>query len=95
MKEQMNRRSFLGTTTLAAGSALGMSSATQGARSSGIASARRPNPIAVSTYSFWRFKQGLKMLQFVNNFQEPELVNLMDNDEKQLIMLRSLRNRLL
>jgi len=61
MKETMNRRSFLGTTTLAAGSALGMSSVTQGAGSPGTASARRPNPIAVSTYSFWRFKQGLKM----------------------------------
>ena len=61
MKEIMNRRSFLGATTLAAGSALGVTSAAQGAEPASTTSGTRPNPIAVSSYSFWRFKEGLKM----------------------------------
>ncbi|MCK4959875.1 MAG: sugar phosphate isomerase/epimerase [Planctomycetes bacterium] len=57
----MKRRTFLANTAAVA-STIGLSSC-----SGEIASApaskplRRPNPIAVSTYSFWRFKQGMKM----------------------------------
>ena len=61
MIETMNRRSFLGTTSLAVGSALSVTGVGQGAATAGTGSSRRPNPIAVSTYSFWRFKPGLKM----------------------------------
>jgi len=68
--ESMNRRRFL---TKAAGLAAGTAAvsgvwAGEGASRSGrrgrVGSSRRPgrgNPIAVSTYSFWRFKDGLKL----------------------------------
>ncbi len=57
--ESIERRTFLSSSIAAAG-ALALASD----RSSAVAPARksrRPNPIAVSTYSFWRFKSGMKM----------------------------------
>jgi sugar phosphate isomerase/epimerase len=60
--KSIKRRTFL-TRSIAATTALGLTSyssdtqtfATQREKS------RRPNPIAVSTYSFWRFKRNLKL----------------------------------
>lgn len=57
--EPMKRRTFIGSSIAAAG-AFALASN----RSEAVAPAatkRRPNPIAVSTYSFWRFKDGMKM----------------------------------
>ena len=57
--ESIKRRTFLSSSIAAAG-ALALASD----RSKAVAPApksRRPNPIAVSTYSFWRFKEGMKM----------------------------------
>ncbi len=57
--ESIKRRTFLSSSIAAAG-ALALASD----RSQAVAPAqksRRPNPIAVSTYSFWRFKRGMKM----------------------------------
>ena len=57
--ESIKRRTFLSSSITAAG-ALALASN----RSQAVAPAaksRRPNPIAVSTYSFWRFKKGMKM----------------------------------
>ncbi len=55
----MNRREFLN-----AGAAAGLAFSNLGlkaaSRQGGAAKVRRPNPIAVATYSFWRFKEGLK-----------------------------------
>jgi L-ribulose-5-phosphate 3-epimerase len=59
----IKRRTFLARSVAAAG-ALGLtsfSSATQTFAGGSIAKSRRPNPIAVSTYSFWRFKRNLKL----------------------------------
>ena len=57
----VNRRSFLaGTGAALAGAAI--STPTLGQSSgAGKKAAGRGNPIAVSTYSFWRFKEGMKM----------------------------------
>jgi hypothetical protein len=57
--DSIKRRTFLSNSIAAAG-ALALASE----RSEAVAPApksRRPNPIAVSTYSFWRFKRGMKM----------------------------------
>ncbi len=57
--ESIRRRTFLSSSIAAAGAlalASDRSKAVQPAPTS-----RRPNPIAVSTYSFWRFKDGMKM----------------------------------
>jgi len=57
--ESIKRRTFLSSSIAAAG-AIALASN----RSNAVAPApkpRRPNPIAVSTYSFWRFKDGMKM----------------------------------
>ncbi|MBN1846327.1 MAG: sugar phosphate isomerase/epimerase [Sedimentisphaerales bacterium] len=69
--KSIKRRTFLCRSAAAAGAALGLSSCSlshstsQSQTISPIAgspvAARRPNPIAVSTYSFWRFKPQLKM----------------------------------
>ncbi|MHC4110080.1 MAG: sugar phosphate isomerase/epimerase family protein [Planctomycetota bacterium] len=59
----IKRRTFLARSVATAG-ALGLtsfSSATQTFAGESIAKSRRPNPIAVSTYSFWRFKRNLKL----------------------------------
>jgi hypothetical protein len=59
----IKRRTFLVRSVAAAG-ALGLtsfSSATQTFAGESIAKSHRPNPIAVSTYSFWRFKRNLKL----------------------------------
>jgi len=60
--KSIKRRTFLGRSVAAAG-AIGFSSssATQTFAGESIARSRRPNPIAVSTYSFWRFKRNLKL----------------------------------
>ena len=61
--KSIKRRTFLGRSVAAAG-ALGLSSFssnTQTFAGEGVAQSRRPNPIAVSTYSFWRFKRNLKL----------------------------------
>ena len=61
--ESFKRRAFLGRSVAAAG-AFGLSSFlsnTQTLAGEGVAQSRRPNPIAVSTYSFWRFKRNLKL----------------------------------
>ncbi len=59
----IKRRTFLGRSFAAAG-AIGLSSfssTTQTFAGESIAKSHRPNPIAVSTYSFWRFKRNLKL----------------------------------
>lgn len=57
----MKRRTFLGATgTAVAGAFTSVSSFTQAAPGS-QPSFVRGNPIAVSTYSFWRFKDGFKL----------------------------------
>jgi len=59
----IKRRTFLGRSVAAAG-AIGLSSFsynTQTFAGESIAKSHRPNPIAVSTYSFWRFKRNLKL----------------------------------
>ncbi len=61
--KSIKRRTFLSRSFAAAG-AIGLSSfssTTQTFAGEGIAKSRRPNPIAVSTYSFWRFKRDLKL----------------------------------
>lgn len=57
--EPIKRRAFLGSSIAAAGALVLNSGSSKAAESAGPS--RRPNPIAVSTYSFWRFKDGLKM----------------------------------
>ena len=57
--ESIKRRTFLSSSIAAAG-ALALASGRSKAAESTTTS-RRPNPIAVSTYSFWRFKDGMKM----------------------------------
>ncbi len=59
----IKRRTFLGR-SVAATAALGLTSFSSTAQTfagEGVAQSRRPNPIAVSTYSFWRFKRNLKL----------------------------------
>lgn len=61
--KSIKRRTFLARSVAAAG-ALGLtscSSTTQTFAGESIAKSRRPNPIAISTYSFWRFKRNLKL----------------------------------
>ena len=56
----LDRRSFFARSGVAASALVsGPALAAVGAEPSGAA--RRPNRIAVSTYSFWRFKDGLKL----------------------------------
>ena len=63
----IERRTFLAGTAVAAASALGLTSCAQpgtAEKTASLSSAQksaRPNPIAVATYSFWRFKKDLKM----------------------------------
>jgi L-ribulose-5-phosphate 3-epimerase len=61
--KSIQRRTFL-SRSVAATAALGLgslSSTTQTFAGQSDEESRRPNPIAVSTYSFWRFKDGMKM----------------------------------
>ena len=65
---QIIRRTFFTHSAAALGTALGLSSCNQtNPKQSGKElhnqpeTISRPNPIAVSTYSFWRFKDGMKM----------------------------------
>ena len=67
--KSLKRRTFLGRSVAAAG-AFGftccspgesLQTAAQTLAGQTITKSRRPNPIAVSTYSFWRFKDGLKL----------------------------------
>jgi L-ribulose-5-phosphate 3-epimerase len=64
----IKRRTFFTHSAAALGTALGISSCSQtNPKQSGKdihsqpESISRPNPIALSTYSFWRFKSGMKM----------------------------------
>jgi len=66
----IKRRTFLTQTAAAAVAAIGLNSCTAGSKKiphqSGHAvdystNSTRPNPIAVATYSFWRFKENLKL----------------------------------
>lgn len=68
--ESMKRRTFLAHSTAAAASVLGLTSCsysgipnelTAVGKTNPTQKSRRPNRIAVSTYSFWRFKKGLKL----------------------------------
>ena len=58
----IKRRTFL-TRSIAATAALGLTSNSSVTQTSAgeRTKSRRPNPIAVSTYSFWRFKKNLKL----------------------------------
>ena len=61
--KSIKRRTFL-SRSVAATAALGLgtlSSTSQTFAGQSSAEAHRPNPIAVSTYSFWRFKEGMKL----------------------------------
>jgi len=55
----MKRRTFLGNSIAAAGALVLGAESSKSAES--MEPLRRPNPIALSTYSFWRFKEGLKL----------------------------------
>ena len=62
--KSINRRTFLATSLGAAALSINSSLSNQAKAaesSSQPESAHRPNPIAVSTYSFWRFKRNLKL----------------------------------
>jgi L-ribulose-5-phosphate 3-epimerase len=61
--ESIKRRTFL-SCSVAATAALGLGSLSSNSQTfagQGSAESHRPNPIALSTYSFWRFKEGLKL----------------------------------
>jgi L-ribulose-5-phosphate 3-epimerase len=61
--ESIKRRTFLNR-SIAATAALGLTSHStdsQALAGKNNAESHRPNPIALSTYSFWRFKKGLKL----------------------------------
>ena len=61
--KSIQRRTFL-SRSIATAAALGLSSISpisQTYAGQNSAESRRPNPIAVSTYSFWRFKKNLKL----------------------------------
>jgi len=60
--KSIKRRTFL-TRSISATAALGLSSCSSVNQTlaSQTKTSRRPNPIAVSTYSFWRFKPNLKL----------------------------------
>ncbi|MBN2594387.1 MAG: sugar phosphate isomerase/epimerase [Sedimentisphaerales bacterium] len=61
--EPIKRRTFL-SRSIATTAALGITSYSSGSQAlagQSSAESHRPNPIALSTYSFWRFKEGLKL----------------------------------
>ena len=62
---EVKRRTFLKTAAVSALSLAGLTSCTEGNMSPASGTSHRTvcplNPIAVSTYSFWRFKEGQKM----------------------------------
>ena len=59
--DSIQRRTFLNR-SVAATTAIGLAAfSTESQTFAGQTQSRRPNPIAVSTYSFWRFKENLKM----------------------------------
>ena len=57
--ESIERRTFLSSSIAATGAFVLASNKAEAVAPA--AKSRRPNPIAVSTYSFWRFKDGMKM----------------------------------
>jgi len=57
--ESIKRRTFLSNSVAAAGALVLACDRAKAVAPAG--KSRRPNPIAVSTYSFWRFKDGMKM----------------------------------
>ncbi|MHC4705090.1 MAG: sugar phosphate isomerase/epimerase family protein, partial [Planctomycetota bacterium] len=57
--ESIKRRTFLSSSIAAAGALALAGDSAKAVKPA--ATSRRPNPIAVSTYSFWRFKKGMKM----------------------------------
>lgn len=57
----MHRRRFLAQSGLAAGAALASTGVSPAQDAAAPAAARRPNRIAVSTYSFWRFNDDTKL----------------------------------
>lgn len=59
--DSIQRRTFLNR-SVAATTAVGLAAfSTDSQTFAGQTQSRRPNPIAVSTYSFWRFKENMKM----------------------------------
>lgn len=60
--KKLHRRQFVtGAAMSAAAIAMGAQSASGQQEQGSATAAARPNPIAISTYSFWRFKEGSKM----------------------------------
>ena len=62
--KKIERRAFLGSAAIAAASVTSLTSCTSAesqSKNSKPIKIQRRNPIAVSTYSFWRFKDGLKL----------------------------------
>lgn len=59
----MNRRKFIGASAIGAAGVIGLNSSGCNSEfsNSSIKTKHKRNPIAVSTYSFWRFKDGLKL----------------------------------
>lgn len=64
--KKIQRRTFLRNVAVSAASVAGLASCTNGnlpvaLADDSVAKSTRPNPIAVSTYSFWRFKKDSKL----------------------------------
>ncbi len=64
--KKIERRTFLKNAAVSAASVAGLASCTNGnlpvaSADVSVAKSTRPNPIAVSTYSFWRFKKDSKL----------------------------------
>ena len=64
--KKIERRTFLRNAAISAASVAGLASCTNGnlpvaSADDSVAKSTRPNPIAVSTYSFWRFKKDSKL----------------------------------
>jgi L-ribulose-5-phosphate 3-epimerase len=64
--KKIERRTFLRNAAVSAASVAGLASCTNGnlpvaSADDSVAKSTRPNPIAVSTYSFWRFKKDSKL----------------------------------
>ena len=60
----MNRREFISSSAIVGASVLGLGSVgfvEVGQKGAAKKITHKSNPIAISTYSFWRFKDGLKL----------------------------------